>query len=253
MRWIYISPHLDDAALSAGGLIYEQTKSGLPVEIWTMTCGLPPGDEVSPFAEALHSQWGFSSTEEAVRLRRAEDEKAASLLGAKTVHFDFLDCIYRRGQGGEWLYPMDVFVPPLAEEAELPSQIASALSARLKPDDVVVCQFGLGRHVDHILVRRAAELLERPLLYDVDIPYLFTNPTELGPNTAGMKESAHTVTEAGLGAWQEAILAYSSQFSGLFDSPDQMRDSIRNYWRDKRGIGLWRFEQIIGLDSGFET
>ncbi len=242
MRWIYISPHLDDAALSAGGLIYEQTKSGLPVEIWTITCGLPPEGEISPLAQALHSMWGFSSTEETIRLRRAEDEKAAAMLGAKTVHFDFLDCIYRRGANGEWLYSMDIFGPPLPEEAELPSQIASALSARLKPDDVLVCQFGVGRHVDHLLVRRAAELLGRPLLYNIDIPYLFSNPSELASNTAGMRETAHSVTEAGLGAWQEAILAYSSQFSSLFDSPDQMRDSIHYYWGDKGSIDLWRFE-----------
>jgi LmbE family N-acetylglucosaminyl deacetylase len=240
MRWIYISPHLDDAALSAGGLIYEQAESGLPVEIWTLMCGFPPEGEVSSFAQGMHFQWGLFSAEETVRLRRAEDEAAACVLGAKSVHFDFLDCIYRRGADGAWLYPLDVFIPPLPEEAPLPAHIAEAISARLKPDDVVVCQFGLGRHVDHVLARRAVELLERPLLYDIDIPYLFNNPTELEPNTAGMKETPHTVTEAGLGAWQEAILAYKSQFSGLFESPEQMRTSIRAYWEDKRGIGLWQ-------------
>lgn len=41
MRWIYISPHLDDAVLSAGGLIYEQTRAGHEVEIWTFMCGFP--------------------------------------------------------------------------------------------------------------------------------------------------------------------------------------------------------------------
>ncbi|NTU55874.1 MAG: PIG-L family deacetylase, partial [Anaerolineales bacterium] len=49
MRWIYLSPHLDDAVLSAGGLIYEQTRSGTPVEIWTFMCGVPSGTEFSPF------------------------------------------------------------------------------------------------------------------------------------------------------------------------------------------------------------
>ena len=28
MRWIYLSPHFDDAVLSCGGLIWEQTHSG---------------------------------------------------------------------------------------------------------------------------------------------------------------------------------------------------------------------------------
>jgi len=242
MRWIYISPHLDDAVLSAGGLIYEQAHSGLTVEIWSLTSGFPPEGDLSPFAQALHFQWGFSSGEEAVRLRRAEDERAASMLGAATLHFDFLDCIYRRAPSGEWLYPLDVFDPPAAEDADLPAQMAAALSARLKPDDELVCQLEVGHHVDHIHVRRAVELLGRPLLYDADLPYVLNSPTELESNTAGMKETSYTVTEAGLRAWQEAILSYSSQISTLFDSPDQMRESIRTYWQGKGGIGLWKFE-----------
>ncbi len=97
MRWIYLSPHLDDAVLSAGGLIYEQAQAGIPVEIWTIMCGYPPIGEVSAFAEFQHQQWGFGSAEEAMRARREEDQNAAAILGAQAVHFDFLDCIYRRG------------------------------------------------------------------------------------------------------------------------------------------------------------
>src|SRR5215212_8855307 len=96
MRWIYLSPHLDDAVLSAGGLIYEQTRSGNAVEIWTFMCGYPPPGEVSPFAEQNHTQWGFPSAEEATSARRAEDQNAAAIIGAQVLHFDFLDCIYRR-------------------------------------------------------------------------------------------------------------------------------------------------------------
>ncbi len=241
MRWIYISPHLDDAVLSAGGLIYEQTRAGLPVEIWTMMCGFPPEGELSTFAQVLHYQWGFSSAEEAVRLRRAEDDQAASIVGAKTVHFDFLDCIYRRGADGSWLYPLEVFIPPLEGEADLPAQIAAAISARLQPDDVLVGQFGIGRHVDHVTVRRAVERPNRPIWYDLDIPYLFNNPSELAPNTAGMQESLQPVTESGLEAWLEGISAYRSQLSSLFESPEKLFETIRAYSRDKRGIGLWRF------------
>jgi LmbE family N-acetylglucosaminyl deacetylase len=241
MRWIYISPHLDDAVLSAGGLIYEQTRAGLPVEIWTMMCGFPPEGDISPLAQVLHYQWGFSSAGESVRMRRAEDDQAASIVGAKTVHFDFSDCIYRRGVDGSWLYPLEVFVPPLVEEAELPARIAAAISARLQADDVLVCQYAIGRHVDHVTVRRAVELLGRPLWYDVDIPYLFNNPLELAPNTAGMQESVQPVTESGLEAWLEGISAYQSQLSSLFESPEMLFEAIRAYSRDKRGIGLWRF------------
>ncbi len=71
MRWIYISPHLDDAALSAGGFIYEQILDDNPVEIWTIVCGFPPPGELTPFAQALHQEWGTGSAEETVRTRRA--------------------------------------------------------------------------------------------------------------------------------------------------------------------------------------
>jgi len=242
MRWIYLSPHLDDAVLSAGGLIYDQTRSGIPVEIWTMMSDDPQLDAYSPFAQLLHAQWGFSSAGETARKRREEDERASAIVGAKTVHFDFLDCIYRRGASGEWLYS-EIAIPPCPEDAGLPAQIAGAVSPRLTRDDVLVCQLSVGSHVDHVLVRQAAELLGRPLLYDIDVPYIFYKPDELEPKSAGMKETVYPMTEAGLTAWQEAVLAYESQIVVLgedFNTPDKARASIRSYWDESKGIRLFQ-------------
>jgi LmbE family N-acetylglucosaminyl deacetylase len=240
MRWIYLSTHLDDAVLSAGGLIYEQTKSGIPVEIWTFMAGTPLDTEFSPFAQLLHAQWGFSSAEETVRLRREEDRQAAAIVGATVQHFDFLDCIYRRDKNGDWPY-YGISMPPHEMDADLPSRIAEAISARLKPDDVLVCQLSVGSHVDHVLVRQAAELLRHPLVYDIDVPYIFTKPEELEPKSAGMKETTHRITEAGLRSWQEAVLAYASQLPVLgeaMETPELARESIRSYWEEWRGIRL---------------
>ena len=239
MRWIYISPHLDDAVLSAGGLIYEQTRAGMDVEIWTLLCGFPPSEEFSPFAQVLHYQWGIPAAAEGISARRAEDVKAASIVGAKTVHFDFLDCIYRRGKNGDWLYNLEVFVPPHEDDGELPARMAESISARLKPTDQLVCQLGLGSHLDHVLVRRAVELLQRPILYDVDISYLFNFPGELAQKTAGMKAKTHRITDSGFWSWLEAVKAYKSQLSGLFDSPEVMRAQIEQYWSEYIGIRLW--------------
>jgi LmbE family N-acetylglucosaminyl deacetylase len=240
MRWIYISPHLDDAVLSAGGLIYEQTRAGLDVEIWTFMCGFPPSEELSLFAQVLHYQWGISSASEVVTARRAEDVRAANIVGAKTVHFDYLDCIYRPGRDGDWLYS-DVFMPPHEDEEGIPARIAESISARLKPTDQLVCQLALGSHVDHVLVRRAVELLEQPVLYDGDIPYLFNSPEELEPITIGLRESIHRITEAGLKSWQDAIAAYVSQISMLFDDHDAMREQIKSYWAENNGLRLWSY------------
>jgi LmbE family N-acetylglucosaminyl deacetylase len=243
MRWIYLSPHLDDAVLSAGGLIYDQTQAGIPVEIWTFMCGYANPGDVSPFAEFLHAQWGFSSAEETTRKRREEDKTAAALVGATAVHFDFLDCIYRRGENGEWLY-FDVFRQPLPADAGIPAQIAETILPRLQPDDILVCQLSVGSHVDHILVRQGAELLGLPLRYDIDIPYIFTKPEELVSKSDGMQESVQSITEAGLNHWQEAALAYKSQLGGLgdaFNTPEKARKSLQAYWAEQQGI---RFFQI---------
>jgi LmbE family N-acetylglucosaminyl deacetylase len=244
MRWIYISPHLDDAALSAGGFLYEQSRAGIPVEIWTVVCGFPPPGELTPRAQLEHFVWGTGTAEETVKLRREEDMEAAGIIGAKTVHFDVPDCIYRRGPDGEPLY-LDIFVPPHAAEAHLPDQIAQTIAPRLRREDQVICQLGIGGHVDHILVRQAVERLNRQLWYAADLPYLFKGPGELAPLVAGMEESLYSITEAGLRAWVEAVLAYESQLSSLFESKEQVEEGIRAYYAERNGFSLWQISPNV--------
>jgi LmbE family N-acetylglucosaminyl deacetylase len=238
MHWIYISPHLDDAALSAGGFIFDQIQSGNLVEIWTIVCGFPPPGKLTPLAHVIHSQWGTESAEETIRLRRDEDIKAADILGATAVHFDVPDCIYRRGPDGDPLY-LDIFVQPHKAEANLPNHIAETIAPRLQPDDQIICQLGVGGHVDHILVRQAAEQLNRPLWYAADIPYLFWHPEKLNSFVSEMQASLHPITEAGLDAWIGAVLAYKSQLSSLFDSPEKVEEKIYSYYSEKNGFPLW--------------
>ena len=93
-------------------------------------------------------------------------------------------------------------------------------------------------------MRTAAEMLKRPLVYYADIPYLLKNPQELSPKTAGMKESVQLVSESGLKSWIEAIEAYTSQMSSVFDAPavTPMPEKMRAYWSGRQGIALWKFE-----------
>lgn len=242
MRYIYISPHLDDAVLSAGGLIYDQSRVGIPVEIWTFMCGFPEESSLTDFAKMMHQAWGTGSARETVKLRREEDQTAAATVGAKSIYFDFFDCIYRRGADGEALYT-DIYVPPHEADAELVDQIAQMMAAALEPDDVVVCQLSVGSHVDHAIVRQAAEKLGRPLVYDADIPYLLTFPGQLPLKTVGMKEpTVQIVSEAGLDAWIEGISAYASQLDVLFGGQDEMRKKMNAYWSQEKGIRFWKFD-----------
>ncbi|MGE5071931.1 MAG: PIG-L deacetylase family protein, partial [Anaerolineae bacterium] len=187
MRIIYLSPHLDDAVLSAGGLIHSQAGSGIPVEVWTCMAGAPPGPDVPEFAQVMHRIWGFSDAADAVRSRRAEYLRAVESLGARAHHFDFLDCIYRRGTNGEALYS-DITLPIQPDDAQLPTAIADQVGSLLRPDDQLVCQLAIGGHVDHVIVRRAAESLRRPLIYLADIPYVLDHPDELRPAVIGLTQ-----------------------------------------------------------------
>lgn len=241
MRYIYFSPHLDDAILSAGGLIFEQARSGIPVEIWTFMAGFPRDDELSDYAKATLMTWGMTSGEESIHIRREEDKMAASLVGAKAVHFDFLDCIFRRSRKGEILY-QDVFEAPHQAEADLPAQIAQTMVAWLKPGDLVICQLGVGRHVDHLIVRKAAEMIGYDLLYDADMPYSARSPGELQEMTANMKEDILSVPESSLNSWITAIKTYQTQMASLYDSIGIVHQEVYSYWQMKRGVPLWKFE-----------
>ena len=79
MNWIYLSPHLDDVALSAGGLLWEQERTGEQVSVWTICAGDPGPEPISPFAETLQNRWRVGR--DAVAIRRSEDVQSCAVLG----------------------------------------------------------------------------------------------------------------------------------------------------------------------------
>jgi LmbE family N-acetylglucosaminyl deacetylase len=239
MRWIYISPHFDDAVLSCGGLIREQTRKGIPVEIWTVCAGDAPHGPLSLLALDCHRQWGIESTVDVVAARRTENQQAADMVGAETVNFSIPDCIYRRAPTGELLYPEEVFVPIHTLEKHLHLEIAAALASELGPEDTVICPLSVGRHLDHVLTRLAAECLDRPLWYYADIPYLINHQEMLAPLMEGLKETQYPVSEKSLAIWQNGIAAYATQISMLFETGEKMEEAIRVYWERSQGIRLW--------------
>jgi LmbE family N-acetylglucosaminyl deacetylase len=239
VRWIYVSPHFDDAVLSCGGLIWEQTQKGIPVEVWTVCAGDAPPGPLSLLAMDCHRQWGIESAEELVAARRLENQQAADLVGADTVNFSIPDCIYRRSPTGELLYSEEVFVPIHTFEKDLHLDIAAALSTELQPDDTVVSPLAIGGHLDHGMARRAAEALGRPIWYYADIPYLLDRPEMLVPLSDGLMETLFPISEKGLEAWQNGIAAYATQILMLFETGEKMQAAIRDYWVNQRGIMLW--------------
>jgi LmbE family N-acetylglucosaminyl deacetylase len=240
MRWIYISPHFDDAVLSCAGLIWEQARQGQQVEIWTIFGGEPPVGPLSNLALAIHTLWKSGDGMETIALRKQEDEAAAACVGADIVHFGFQDCIYRRSPRGEHLYPETVFTSAHPGDSRLPGNIARALKSELLPEDVLVVPLALGSHIDHILARQALEKLGRPLWYYADIPYLLNYPDTLAPAVAELAPTFHPVSSAGIDAWWDGIAAYKSQIDSLYRGEGTLEQAVRRYAADQNGIQLWQ-------------
>jgi LmbE family N-acetylglucosaminyl deacetylase len=239
MEWIYLSPHLDDVALSVGGLLWEQSQAGERVSIWTICGGEPPPGDNSPFAESLHTRWETGA--EAMHARRAEDIKACQFLGANFTHFDIPDCIYRRSpKTGEHLYASEesLWIPVHSDEEGLIIELAQKMQAKIPAGVQVVSPITLGDHVDHRLTRAAAERLGIPLWFYADYPYL------LEANNFRILEKLDStvfpISPGGLLAWQEAVAAHRSQISTFWQNLDEMQAAIQAYSQKMDGVKLFR-------------
>jgi LmbE family N-acetylglucosaminyl deacetylase len=237
MDWIYFSPHLDDVALSLGGLVWEQTQAGQAVSIWTICAGDSPPGQFSPFAQSLHTRWEVGR--EASAQRRAEDIESCRRLGAGYYHFNIPDCIYRRSPlTGEHLYASEdaLWTPVHPDEGELVAALSRTIREMLPSPVKLVCPLTIGNHVDHRLTRAAVEGVGAALIYYAEYPYVLD--VDFSMIVAGFKSSLHTLTHGGLLAWQDAIAAHRSQLSTFWKSPDEMRNAILSYYNAMGGIWL---------------
>jgi len=254
--WIYLSPHLDDVALSCGGLLWEQAHASLPVEIWTICAGEPPQGPISAFAASLEERWGSGSA--SVEQRRQEDRLSCGYLGALPRHFAIPDCIYRRGAAsGAFLYPSEgsLFGPLHSEEADLVTRLSDVLGKAVRDSAAgqvnLVCPLALGGHVDHRLVRTAGERLERDwpggkIWYYADYPYVLTDSTwKARLLEDGWDSLVFPISASGLDAWQRSVAAHTSQISTFWGDLAEMENSIRTYYQTNGGVRLWRKQRGV--------
>lgn len=246
--FLYLSPHLDDAVLSCGGSIHQRARRGERVVVLTVCAGMPPAGPLSPFAAALHARWGAAveaapaAAAEVVTLRRAEDAAALRQLGATGVHLDVPDCIYRRdAQTGRWLYDGEdaIFGSLDRHDRERAAVIAGQIAGvdGLSHAAAVYVPLAVGGHVDHQLVRLAAELgvgQEGELYFYEDFPYSeregrlrqVLRPPE------GWEPALVHLEEVDLAAKTKAAAEYVSQISTFWPDAAAMRQAMHDYaWR----------------------
>ena len=145
---VVLSPHLDDAVLSAWSVLREPGA----VTVVNVFAGLPaPG---APRRCDLLVRAGDSRT--LVEARRAEDREALALAGRVPVNLDFLDEQYRSADPD-------------------PSELEAAIGERVPRAAALHAPAGIRGHLDHEIVRDLALGLGRragiPVVLYADLPY----------------------------------------------------------------------------------
>ena len=93
-RAVAVSPHLDDAAFSAGGVLAGLAAAGWDVALVTVFTATVP--EPTGFALACQTDKGFGPEVDYMALRRDEDHAAAAVLGlGEVVHLPLPEAPHR--------------------------------------------------------------------------------------------------------------------------------------------------------------
>ena len=216
----------------------------IDVEIVTVFAGMPEG-ELSPFARFQHERWRLADSS-AVQSRHREDTRAARALGeqVRTSWLPYLDAIYRDSR-----YASDdmLFGCVLESDTSLIRAIADDLDQGSGTEYFV--PLGVGGHVDHVIVNRAARFLAlagAPVWGYADLPYALDRNALMGKLRELDSDEIRDVAldaEAIERRWN-AVSCYGSQLPVLFRDLAEPRlqfEEFANQWMADRPVDrFWR-------------
>jgi LmbE family N-acetylglucosaminyl deacetylase len=247
---LFISPHLDDIALSCGGYVRQLRARGEEVVVATVcTADTPTGVVLSEPARHVHWEWQLGE-DNPYGKRRAEDLVACAVLGANAQHLGFPDAVYRYDAHAQPLYTRDFIGGRVRAEdwRVLYFAMIDALRRIGAGAAQRYCPLAIGGHVDHVLVRSAAETaFPDGLTYYEDYPYAQKvgegNPNvarELAMITHGLHTETIVLAEADIVARIDWIAAYRSQQFALFEVAESMPAKVRAYIAASGGERYYR-------------
>jgi LmbE family N-acetylglucosaminyl deacetylase len=252
-RHVYVSPHLDDVALSAGGAVLLHRAAGEQVLVVALCTAAPaPEDALSDLAHEFHRSWGLSPAE-AMATRLREEQQAMALLDIDYYWAGLLDAIYRFPQAyssRDTLFGTPAPGDPLGASLR---PLLAALRDQL-PQATFYAPLGIGEHVDHQIALAACQAAGiAPLCYE-DFPYV------VQPGAGERRRAALAVPlyprsiaiDATLEAKIAAISCYASQLGELFGGPEAMAAKVTRYARTVAppdaayGERLWAYDTTTG-------
>ena len=223
-----LSPHLDDAAFSCGGLLVQLADAGWRTVVATVFTRSVPNPQ--GFALACQTDKGLPPGLDYMALRRAEDRAAITILGAEHRYLDFAEAPHRGYHSAPALFG------PMLDDAW--RTIAPAIAALMQELDpaLVLLPSGMGAHVDHRhVIQAAVPLAGGQAAFYRDAPYAIRNPAApLHVITTGLCRVEVGIA-AGLDRKVRASVAYTSQLGFQFGGPDAAAVVLRQFAQDEGG------------------
>lgn len=249
---VIISPHFDDGVFSCGGTASKLTAAGHSVLVITMMGGLFHGElPDTPILADLHQRW--RAGEDPLRQRQIEDEQASRTLGVDFMHVPLPDCVYRLA-GDLALYPSEDSLFADVHPADYAPRLLKGIQIpELETAARIYLPLGVGRHVDHQIVRdwgltQMRDAPDRSLLrFYAEFPYSRADrSTEaaLAAMNIPLEPADSAFGDAAMRAKIRAIACYHSQISTFWDSLASMETEVRRAFADPQTAGyverLWK-------------
>lgn len=255
MTVLAVSPHLDDAAFSAGGTLAALAGRGHAVTVATVFTRSVAGP--TGFALRCQTDKGVPPDADYMALRRDEDRAACDALGAEAVWLDLEEAPHRG-----YSTPAALFEAVHAGDERTWRGVLDrlrALVAARPPDLLLTCQ-GLGGHVDHRhVVRAVAALADEtglPTAWWRDAPYALRQPDAAADPSLppDLIEAGVALDAAAAEAKLRACAAYATQLPYQFgrdtDGPPEaaMRERLRAFASaEGERLGLGQSAEAFGL------
>lgn len=214
---MFISPHLDDIALSCAGVLCDHRARGEAAVVINVFAGPPAAD--LPL-RALHrdlvrnADVTIDMLRELHARRLAEDESAMKMLDAEVVHLAFADAALRP-ETERWA---NVWSEPGTTAPDITPALLDAWRAGGTP--TIYAPLGVGGHVDHRLCFAAARALAHAgadVWHYEDHPYS-TRPGRLDARLAELGDNWRSRTvdvSAHVDRRRAAVECYESQLRGM--------------------------------------
>lgn len=179
----FISPHFDDAILSAGALMSYLSKYTNIVVINIFTKAGPMPYTLS--ARAFLSQVGYTNAKKLFVDREKEDAAVLQKVSNKIINLGYSDALWRK-KSNTWLgkivpevdhiyltYRFHIIrgIISKKDHAMMEEIIKKLHEIITDKDAVVFAPIGVGSHIDHVITHAIASKLKQQRIYWSDFPY----------------------------------------------------------------------------------